>query len=722
LHRFVNLYIKLLYILIFLLITGIGDAQNVIDSLKNELSNTKNTYSQIKLSINIADRYNDINIDSSLIYLNQSKNLLKENPDTYLKGRYHKVYGQYLNRNNQNDEAILQYKQSVSIFTEADSLSEIPYLFNLTAGCFKDKAEYDSALSYFQISMSLIDSVNNLSLLAANYNNIAIVYNEINRNDEALIYYLTALTIFRKLQRLKAVAITLNNIGLVNIDLENYSKAIGYFKEAIELSIKSDDIYNLCLSYNSLGIAYKNLQDYENAKHYLMLAVIKSEEAGFIGLIAQSSHNLGSVYSRMQNYDSAIILDKKSLRICKKLDIIFGEIYNLLDIGEVYLKLEQFDSAKMYFHNALELSITHNSYNIINKIYQSLFRVYELTGNYKKAVEYHNLYDAIRDSLDVVERTNKLNELQTKYETEHKELENQQLKNQNKINELIILRQRIGVIAISFIIVLSLIILVLLIITRVKRRKQHIILQEKNIQIEEKSIELIKTNETKDKLFSIIAHDLRSPFTSLLGFSSLLNEEVKSGDYNNVNYYSQQLLSISNSAYELVDNLLNWSRSQQEMIVAKFKSIPLIDLVNNTVTVLMPKAEQKQISIKVNVNSDIRVFCDSNMLMLILRNLISNAIKFTNKGGNIEIGCVEKPDHYIIFVKDDGIGINSDTTDSMFKNTIGFTTTGTESEQGSGLGLLLIKDFVNKLNGEIWVESTPEKGSTFSFSIPKEKS
>lgn len=718
-HHYFKPYIKFYCLIIILLFASFINAQSIIDSLKTELLNIKNQDSEISLTIDIAEQYTDINIDSSLVYLNRAENMLKENPHPYLKGKYHKVYGRYLWRENKNNEAISQYKHSISIFTEIDSLSGIPHIHNLIGNCFKDIAEHDSALHYFQISMSEIDSANNLSLLAANYNNIAIVYDEINRPDEALSYYLTALTIFRKLKQYKSAAITLNNIGLVNLNLANHYKAIECFKESIEYNLVSEDVYNLCLSYNSLGLAYKDLREDKKARFYLTEAINKSEEAGFTGLVAQSKHNLGTVFYQVQKYDSAIVMYEQSLIICKEMGIARGIILNQINIGEAYLDVEKFNYAESNLLEALNMSETNNINSFIINIYQSLFTIYERSGNFKKAMEYHNLYDVIRDSLDVVERTNKLNELQTKYETEQKELENQQLKDQNKINELTIVRQRIVMIATFFIVLLSLVILTLLIIAKAKRKKRLALLQEKNKQIEEKSLQLKKSNETKDKLFSIIAHDLRSPFSSLLGFSSLLNEEVKSDNFNNVKLYSKQLLNISSNTFELVDNLLNWARSQQAMIKTETTSITLADLAKNTISVLMSKAEEKNINIKVSIDPETKVLSDNNMLMVVLRNLISNAIKFTYKGGMIEIGCVEKESHYIIFVKDNGQGIDQGVKDKLFKNNEGHATPGTESESGSGLGLLLVSDFVKKLGGKIWVESTPNKGSTFSFTIPK---
>ena len=707
---------------IFVLIANYGSSQNNIDSLKIELKNPKSSYNEINTLLIIGKEYCDINTDSAFLYINKADDKLKENPYPFLNGTYHKVYGQYLNRVNKYNSAITEYKTAINYYTELDSISYIPVLYNFIASCFENLFEYDSSLSYFQLSVQLTDTVKNPLLQASNYNNVAIVYNQINQPAKALINYFNALAIFRRLNQFKQAAVTLHNIGGVNLDLGNTEKAIVCFEEAIKYNKESGDIYNLCMSYNSIGTTYKDLSDYKKARYYLMEAIKLAENARFVELVARSSANLGLVYMRALEFDSALFFYNKSLAICIENGIIHGEIINYTNIGEVYMKMGQYHDAETYFSKALELSNTSNISSYLIDIYKLIFEVYSLSGNYKKSVDFHNLYNKLRDSLDIIENTRQLNELQTKYETEQKELENQQLKDKNKINELIILRQRIVVVAISLLVILTIVIILLLIIAKTKRKKRLALLEEKNKQIEDKSLQLKESNETKDRLFSIIAHDLRSPFTSLLGFSSLLNEEVESDNYSNVKSYSKHLLNISNSAYELVDNLLNWARLQQAIIKPEITSISLNKLAKDTIRALIPKAEEKHITIEISVNPETKVDSDVNMLMVVLRNLISNALKFTPKNGKIEIGCNKKTNHYEISVKDNGTGISPKIKEKLFKNKNNLTTSGTDGESGSGLGLLLVKDFVNKLGGDIWIDSKPNEGSTFIFTIPKTKS
>jgi len=718
------IFTQLFSLIVVLLFANIGNAQNrVIDSLKGVLSYTKDLDSEIRLLVGIGTNYSEINLDSAHLYLMKAENKLGESSNSFLSGEYHQAYGIYLRQAGKLNEAIIQFKYSINLYKEVDSLSGIQLAYNFIGTCFYELNLYDSAIYYHQLVTQMIDisssSKDKLSMLGANFNNLANVYSELNENKKALNYYLRALTIFEKIKQYQNAAIALDNIGQINLDIKNFEKAITFFNKAININQKNGNVLNLCSNYNNLGLAYKRLDDYDSSIYYYTKAVNLSEESGFTVKIAQSNHNLGSFYIVINKYDLALKHLEKSLIICKELEHVPGEILNLLSIGRAYAKLRQFKSAETYLLEALKLEQSYNRIDVIANIYEELSLIYEESGKFKKAVEYYKLTEAVKDSLYDIENFQLLNELQAKYDLEQKDLENLQLKKQNEINELIITRQKLVMIASSFIVVLLLVIFIIFIVNRVNRKKQLILLQKKNKTIEEKSLELKKSNYTKDKLFTIIAHDLRSPFNSLLGFSSLLDQEVESGNYEDLPNYTKQLLNSSEKAYDLVDNLLNWAKSQQDNIEIKLISVSLTDMINEATDVLISMAKAKQIKIVKTIVPDTMVYTDSNMMLVILRNLINNAIKYSFKGGKIEIGCIDKTNHFVISVKDNGIGIDSDLKDNLIKNNIGHTTLGTENESGSGLGLLLIKDFVKRLGGEVWIESIPEKGSTFSFTIQK---
>ena len=238
------------------------------------------------------------------------------------------------------------------------------------------------------------------------------------------------------------------------------------------------------------------------------------------------------------------------------------------------------------------------------------------------------------------------------------------------------------------------------------------------LEIKRKNIELQQLNATKDKFFSIIAHDLKNPFQSIVGLSDLLAVQVKEKSYDEVEEYANMILNSSRQALALLNNLMEWSRSQIGRMdyypgICDFQSI-----MSETIPLLEDMARQKSITIMKNYRPDETIFADKAMISTVLRNLITNAVKFSLPGGTISITAERLPSEFTVSVRDNGVGISKDNLNKLFDLNGNLTTRGTKNEQGTGLGLILCKEFIDKHKGKIWVNSEEGKGSVFSFSIP----
>jgi signal transduction histidine kinase len=234
----------------------------------------------------------------------------------------------------------------------------------------------------------------------------------------------------------------------------------------------------------------------------------------------------------------------------------------------------------------------------------------------------------------------------------------------------------------------------------------------------EKSVELDLTNKNKEKLFSIIAHDLRSPFHPILTVAEILQLAVEPIDKKEINELGQKLKSIGDGVLNLLDNLLAWSRIQTGTITINSELFPLREKTELALANLKMLSDRKGISIYNQVGENLWIISDCNILTSLIQNLVSNAIKFTPPGGTINIKGQIDQDQITISVSDTGIGISKGNLDRIFDSSSLFTTSGTNQERGSGLGLLLCKDYVGLHQGKIWVESEVGKGSTFYFTIP----
>lgn len=230
--------------------------------------------------------------------------------------------------------------------------------------------------------------------------------------------------------------------------------------------------------------------------------------------------------------------------------------------------------------------------------------------------------------------------------------------------------------------------------------------------------ELRQLNNTKDKFFSIIAHDLRNPFITILGFTDLLLTDYKELDESEIIFYLEEMKKSAEISHNLLQNLLQWSRSQTGRIEFNPTKILLKNLVNVNLELLQPTAANKEIQIKSEVVDDIYVQADEDMLNTIIRNLITNAIKFTPKGGTITIAAKEVGKYAEISVEDTGVGMSEATMANLFRLDTTHSTLGTNQEAGTGLGLILCKEFVEKHDGKIWVESKLGVGSKFIFYLP----
>ncbi|HCY39752.1 MAG TPA: hypothetical protein DHV48_00065 [Prolixibacteraceae bacterium] len=236
--------------------------------------------------------------------------------------------------------------------------------------------------------------------------------------------------------------------------------------------------------------------------------------------------------------------------------------------------------------------------------------------------------------------------------------------------------------------------------------------------LKKKNTELYEINATKDKLFSIIAHDLKNPVSSIVLMTELLPDSIKNKDYEAVAEISEMIGSQAAESLLLLQTLFDWAKSQTGNVTFNPEFVSFKKVAESVIKNLHPSANLKNISVLLSEDSDIEVFADKNMLTTVLRNLVTNSIKFTNPGGSVLISANSDEENARITVADTGIGMNQETIDLLFKIESNLTTYGTANEKGTGLGLVICKEFVERHEGRITVTSQPEKGSSFNFTLP----
>lgn len=242
--------------------------------------------------------------------------------------------------------------------------------------------------------------------------------------------------------------------------------------------------------------------------------------------------------------------------------------------------------------------------------------------------------------------------------------------------------------------------------------------KEAEAQLRKVTEDLKQANASKDKFFSIIAHDLRTPLIGLIGYAEILSEDIDELETSEIKEYASNIVDISRQTIKLLSNLLEWSRLQTGKIQYNPADVKIHSLVNNIFQLLKSNAQHKEIELINSTDENHIAFADENMIYSVLNNLTSNAIKFTRVGGRIEVSSEIKGEEIVVTVKDNGVGIDEENLKNLFELDKSFTTPGTQNEKGSGLGIILCRDFIKKHGGKIWVESKVGEGTSFYFTLP----
>lgn len=560
--------------------------------------------------------------------------------------------------------------------------------------------------------------------------NKAIIHNQLSEYDKALIEYHEIFDISKEIGDSSNMSFSLEKIAYYYKILDQIEKAKEYYFEAINIYESNSNYSSMVRVLGNIGNMFNEIGELEESLKYYFDALQISKDRNLQKSQAAIYNNIGLIFKNMEKYKEALVNCRKSLQIKRQLNDPYIH-YQLTSIAEIYLIRNNLDSAKYYIDWTNSLLEDNYKLSYEKNVFYLYYQYYSKLNDYEKSLQYYIGYSDLRDSLINRETNKKLAEMNIRFDTKQKEQENLILKERNIAQEEINRQQRM-----SFLIVSGLIAIIAATsyYRFINKRKSVKLLEEKNKQIESQHEELAKTynelsinakelseaNASKDKFFSIIAHDLKNPLHAIILSSDTLIEkyEVPNRDLHSllVNIH-QAGRHLSN----LLENLLQWARTQTGRIQFEPTVIELKRMIDSNIGLFSQTASNKFIKISTKVPENIHVFADPNMLSSILRNLISNAIKFSNIGGNILIGILSKDDKIQIYVSDDGVGISREDLSKLFRIDVHHTTFGTKKEKGTGLGLLLCKEFVELNGGHIRAESELGKGTTIIFTVKKHK-
>jgi signal transduction histidine kinase len=464
---------------------------------------------------------------------------------------------------------------------------------------------------------------------------------------------------------------------------------------------------------SNIASLYAEMGKLEYAMYNANGSIMVFEKHGIMEWLAYAYEIKGKVYLKENKFKWAIHWYHQSEMLHKKLDDDRGRIDLLNGMAEAYLGLKKDSISERYALEAFEISDKIQFKEGQQKCAKTLYKINKNKKDFATALGYHELYQTLSDTLMRHENKKSLTLLKTKIEHDKQK---QDLIQENRKQ---LAQQRNYVKA--ALAILLIFIVVSFLVRHSERIQKHLNteLKEKTTDLEKREHELREINRTKDKLFSIIGHDLRGPIGAFQGLLKLFKEgDIGQSEF--MKYIPKLHHDIDHISFTL-NNLFTWGHTQMNGAVTKPSAVALGSVVKDNIHLLSEIAENKSIKLVSHIATNTMVWSDSDQIDIVIRNLISNALKFTPKNGMVTISAQEKNQDWQVSIRDSGIGMDEKTIEKIFAANANHTTYGTNKEKGTGLGLSLCKEMVEKNGGTIWVESLLRKGSTFHFTVPKVK-
>jgi signal transduction histidine kinase len=628
----------------------------------------------------------------------------------------------------------------------ADALSHIGVIY-WQMGSFR------MALDYHLQALALFNDVYNEIGIARSNTNIGIIFTDQGYYDKAMEYFYRALLLYEKNENAPGMAILLNNLGLLSEYQKEYDLAEKYHLQSLEIKERLGDIKGISFSYNNLGLVYQGKNMMEKAREYFLKALQIREQLNDKREIASTVSNLGYLYFLTKENESARRYLNRALQLYTDVNDKSGIARSLNYLGRLNMQTGETFSAMNYFNESLELSQEVGMKRMVAKNYQELASLMAKMGDYRQAFLFQEMFIAMNDSIFSEDSKRKALELQLMFDREKTESEMQ------LTEQITVLSSQKDRLLKNFLIAGVVLILVTLFLLYnrflvaknanqlLEKQKQEITksndkllilnqslleqkktteelnhqLHDSNKKLQNSEKHLIEINSTKDKFFSIISHDLRNPFAAIVSFSRILKRDMENLTADELKDLALELDKSVLKINNLLENLLQWSRAQTGKIRYKPEYIAIHEIVKDNLALFKNNAKEKKISLIDKVDANTPAWADQNMTDTVIRNLLSNALKYTEQGGRIVIKSEIKNRKVFISIEDNGVGMTEENRNKIFRVDTLHSTYGTMDEKGSGLGLLLCKEFVEKQGGEISFTSELGKGSEFTFYLPLEQ-
>ncbi len=583
--------------------------------------------------------------------------------------------------------------------------------YHALGGFYSDKGRIDQAIQYFSKAYKLADKYDDHLLKAGILNDLAKEYGYKGEYSKALKWYLATIEIAEKYDYKNIISIVNDNIAHLYLEQKDYEQAMVFLQKSKSIHEEIGNPIFLAETLSNIASTYADMNELDYAMYNINISIATFEKEKILEWLAYCYEIKGKIYLKKNKNTWALYWYKQSELLHEEIEDDRAKIDLLNGMTEAYLNLEKDSIAEIHALNAFNLSKKIGLRLGIKSSAQKLSKIFKNKKDFEKSLWYHEIYQATYESLSAISNEKALSMLKTRVAYD------QQKKQLILDNEKALAKQKIYIYV--FIVILFIFAIITFLIHRNEQaqKKLNQQLRHKKTALEEKQAYLNELNQTKNKLFSIIGHDLRGPIGAFQGLLKLFKEgEMTKEEF--LNFVPKLKVDIDTISFTL-NNLLSWGQTQMNGSITKHSVTNLDSIVEENIALLSEIAESKSISLVNRIEPNCQIWSDPNQIDIIIRNLLSNALKFTPNNGQIVIGAIQKIKTCEIYVKDNGMGMSEDIISKLFEKDSNHTTYGTNNEKGTGLGLSLCKEMVEKNNGKIWVHSAIGKGSSFYFTIPR---
>lgn len=608
------------------------------------------------------------------------------------------------------------------ILTNTNDLDRLSTLNRITF-LIREKDTQQALKWGIQAESLAIDLSDSLQLLKAK-GNLGWVYYRLGIWDKAFRYSKDAYLLGLRFEDKYETGMALNNLGALYYQRKNFTEAIKNFRQAYQIGIEIDDTFLTIRSLNNLALNLSIVGELDSALYFAQTAIQKNKNENLTYFTSFTNRVIGDIYLAKSELDSAIKTYEYALEVAshQRLKTFEASVFHRL--GKAYFQKGDLDRSLDYLGKGRKVSEENGYREELIETFKVLASVYHSLGDVSTAYQYHKLFAELKDKREDEIDEDRMSLLQAMFEVEKSEAEISYLKIENSLKELELKSIKRMVILGGLAIIICVTLLVWLFVFNNKLKKanerlkmKRILLDKQKQEIETKSEELSESNKMKNRILSILGHDLKSPVAQLKGVLDLLHShELTKEEFEGISHILKRNVD---GLFENIDNILSWSKSQMEGFNVHLVPTNLCKVIKPCLDLLNHQAVSKEISINLNVDDKEMVVVDQDLLQIVVRNLLSNAIKFSKKGSKIDIYSFPEGELLNLVIRDYGLGMSEIQLETILNGQVSLleSSVGTEKEKGTGLGLNLSKGFLNLMGGEFFMTSKKGEGTTVTIKL-----